>query len=335
MGRIEVSGQISRPETIERLVHSAHGAFAMLAGLKLDLFTPLMSGPMTVEQVSDALGIGVTKLRPLLYSLVLAGLLTVENARFSNTEETNHFLAAESPAYMGARQGTWSIFWDAALKTAESVRSGVPQAMHDWSDSPEESERWLRGIHGNSLAAGRDLAARHDFSSGQRLLDVAGGSGGLSLAVTEAWPDVEATVIELPAVAPITQRLVEEVSAGDRVQVVAADAVNDLLPGSYDVAVMQRLIQVLSPSDASRVLRNVSSVVNSGGFIYIYGAILEDSRLAPYDEVIQTNITLINTTEGQAYTEQEYRTWLAEANFEQAELTRPAFGNACMCARKR
>ena len=47
---------------------------------------------MTVEQVSDALGIGVTKLRPLLYSLVLVGLLTVENARFSNTEETNHFL---------------------------------------------------------------------------------------------------------------------------------------------------------------------------------------------------------------------------------------------------
>ena len=133
-------------------------------------------------------------------------------------------------------------------------------------------------------------------------------------------------MIELPAVAPITQRLVEEVSAGDRVQVVAADAVNDLLPGSYDVAVMQRLIQVPSPSDASRVLRNVSSVVNSGGFIYIYGANLEDSRLAPYDEVIQTNITLINTTEGQAYTEQEYRTWLAEANFEQAEL---------MCARKR
>ena len=34
-----------RPETIERLVHSAHGAFAMLAGLKLDLFTPLMPVP--------------------------------------------------------------------------------------------------------------------------------------------------------------------------------------------------------------------------------------------------------------------------------------------------
>ena len=323
-----------RPETIERLVHSAHGAFAMLAGLKLDVFTPLMAGPMTVEQVSDATGIGFTKLRPLLYSLVLAGLLTVENDRFSNTGESKHFLAAGSPAYMGARQGTWSIFWNAALKTAESVRSGVPQAMHDWSESPEESERWLRGIHRNSLAAGRDLAARRDFSSVQRMVDVAGGSGGLSVAVTEAWPHVEATVIELPTVASITQRLVDEAGARDRVQVVVANAFNDALPGSYDVAVMQRLIQVLSPGDASRALRNVSSVVRPGGFIYIYGAILEDSRLAPYDEVIQTNIQLITTTEGQAYTEQEYLAWLAEAGFERPEITRSAFGNACISARK-
>ncbi len=176
---------------------------------------------------------------------------------------------------MGTRQGTWSIFWNAALKTAESVRSGVPQAMHDWSESPEESERWLRGIHRNSLSAGRDLAARHDFSSVQRMVDVAGGSGGLSVAVTEAWPDVEATVIELPTVASITQRLVDEAGAGDRVQVVVANAVIDSLPGSYDVAVMQRLIQVLSPGDASRALRNVSSAVRPGGFVYIYGAIQE------------------------------------------------------------
>lgn len=323
-----------RPETIDKLRHFAYGAFAMLAGMKLDVFTPLKEGPMTVEQIADATGVEATKLRPLLYSLVLAGLLTVENQRFSNTDESNYFLVRGSPSYMGAWQGAWSIFWEGALRTAESVQTGVPQAMHEWSESSEESERWLRGIHGSALAAGRDLAARHDFSSAQSLLDVAGGSGGVSVAVTEAWPEVEATVIELPAVAPITRRLVDEAGASNRVQVVAADAVNGSLTGSYDVAVMARLIQVLSPDDARRALSNVSSVVRAGGFVYIYGIILEDSRLAPFGDVIENNIQLLNTTEGQGYTEQEHRAWLAEAGLERAELARPAFANACFIARK-
>ncbi|MCH8063239.1 MAG: hypothetical protein IH861_12120 [Chloroflexi bacterium] len=139
-----------RPETIDRLRHTAYGAFAMLAGMKLDIFTPLIDRPMTAQEI--AIGIDAGRLRPLLYALVLAGLLSVEVERFSNSDEANHFLTRGSPSYMGARQGSWSIFWNAALQTAESIRTGEPQAMQDWSGAPEESEKWLRGIH---VGAGR------------------------------------------------------------------------------------------------------------------------------------------------------------------------------------
>ena len=33
----------------------------MLAGMELDVFTPLKDGPMTTDQVADALGVGSTK----------------------------------------------------------------------------------------------------------------------------------------------------------------------------------------------------------------------------------------------------------------------------------
>ena len=95
---------------------------------------------------------------------------------------------------------------------------------------------------------------------------------------------------------------------------------------------MQRLIQVLSPDDAPRVLRNVSGVIKPGGAIYIYGQVLEDSRLAPFEDAIEDNITLINTTEGQAYTEQEYQTWLEEAGFEGFDVARSP--TTCISARK-
>ena len=61
-----------RPETINKLRAAADAAFAMLAGMQLDVFTPLKAGPMTAEQIASAIGVAPTRLRLLLYSLVVA-----------------------------------------------------------------------------------------------------------------------------------------------------------------------------------------------------------------------------------------------------------------------
>ena len=79
------------PKTIQKLV-DVYPSFAMLAGMQLDLFTPLKAGPMRPEQIANAIGVDVAKLKPLLYALVAAELLTVEGDRFANTDEANHFL---------------------------------------------------------------------------------------------------------------------------------------------------------------------------------------------------------------------------------------------------
>ncbi len=86
------------------------------------------------------------------------------------------------------------------------------------------------------------------------LADVGGGSGGMALALTEAYPHLRATVIDLPSVTPITQRFLAEAGVTDRVKVVAADVVNAPVPGTYDVAILRALLQVLSPEDALQAL---------------------------------------------------------------------------------
>ena len=70
-----------RPETIEKLASAVYPAFAMVAGMQLDVFTPLKDGPMSVEHLAEALAVQPHKLRPLLYALVAAGLLTVQDER--------------------------------------------------------------------------------------------------------------------------------------------------------------------------------------------------------------------------------------------------------------
>ena len=84
--------RVPRPDRINQLRTEADAAFAMLAGMQLDVFTPLKAGPLNAEQIADAIGVTAGRLRLLLYCLVAAGLLTEENGRFSNTPEANQFL---------------------------------------------------------------------------------------------------------------------------------------------------------------------------------------------------------------------------------------------------
>src|SRR6516165_12839220 len=63
------------PKTIETLADAVYPSFAMLAGMELDLFTPLKDGPLTAEEIAGAAGTDRDKTVPLLQALVAIGLL--------------------------------------------------------------------------------------------------------------------------------------------------------------------------------------------------------------------------------------------------------------------
>src|SRR5215470_12403572 len=119
---------IPRPDTVNKRRSAADAAFAMLAGMQLDVFTPLKAGPMTADQIATAIGIAPTRLRLLLYSLVVAGLLTEQDGRFSNTPEANQFLVKGNPSYIGKRHVNIAKRWTDNLASAKSIRTGVPKA---------------------------------------------------------------------------------------------------------------------------------------------------------------------------------------------------------------
>jgi SAM-dependent methyltransferase len=306
-----------RPDTIEKLNSAVYPSFAMVAGMQLDVFTPLQEGPMSVEHLVEALAVQPHKLRPLLYALVAAALLRVEDERFSNTPEAAHFLVRGQPAYLGDTYAGRLMRWRATLHTAETIRTGVPQAKVDYAAMPpDQLAAHYRGIHAEAVTAARTLMARHDFSSARHLVDVGGGSGGLALTIADACPQLQATVVDLATVTPITQRYIAEAGLAERVHVMPADAVQGPLSGAFDVAVLFRLLQVLSPDQARRVLRNVGQIVEPGGVMYIVGQMLDNSRLSP-PETVAGNLFFLNMfDEGQAYTEHEHRDWLADAGFE-------------------
>jgi len=214
--------------------------------------------------------------------------------------------------------------WLVMLKTAESIRTGVPQAMVDFSNSPkEEIEAFLRRINSRTVAAAHGLMERYEFSTTKTIADVGCGGAGLALTIAKAFPHLKVTAIDVPQVASIAQKIVEEEGAKEHVQVIAADVVSEPLPGCYDVVVVAKVLQVLSPEDARLAVKNIVAALNPGGKIFVIGQILDDSRLSPL-EAVGFNLSFINIFDsGESYTEGEYRAWLSEAGF--VNIERPDF----------
>lgn len=110
---LEPHAQIS-PDTINLLMGAVYSPMAMLAGMQLELFTHLGKGPMSASTLSAELGVRPEKLSPLLYALVVAELLTVEDGLFANTPESDQFLVKGSQNYLGGTHEPLSDLWAAA-----------------------------------------------------------------------------------------------------------------------------------------------------------------------------------------------------------------------------
>lgn len=327
--------QPPRPEIMDRLFLGVLPSFAMVAGMKLDLFTPLGDGPRNTEQIASAIGVGEAKLKPLLYALVTTGLLIVDGDLFSNSPEADHFLVRGKPAYQGGRHQFFADRWNEALQAAESISAGTGQAKLDFSSmSREDLERFLGGLHPATLASGRNLVSKFDFSTYRSLLDVGGGSGGLAIAITEACPQLAATVLDLPMVTPIAQKFIDEAGASGRIKTTSEDVIAGPLTGSFDVACLSNFIQVLTSDEARRALQTIGQLLEPNGAIYILGRDLDDSRLTPPESVVFNLVFISIYDGGQAYTEQEHRDWLTEAGFVDFQRQLNPNGTSIISARK-
>lgn len=326
-----------KPHTIMHNVYGVIPGLSMLAGIKLDLFSRLRGCPMTSDRLAEAMDVQEKKLSPLLYALVAAGLLKVKDEVFSNTDEAETYLCGgqrcnkEHVAFLTCR------LLSEVSKTAETITQNNPQSSQDWSDlSHQEAMRLFREQYPVSLQAGKELAKKIDLSFAKRILDCAGGSGGLAIGLCETFRDITVTIADLPEMISFTQKYVSKAGMADRIKVIAADILRGAPAGQYDAAIVRSFIQVLSPENAEKAIKHIGKALVPGAMISIVGHFLDDTRLFPLESVAH-NLLFLNVYEdGRAYTESEYRQWLGSAGFEDIRVEHSVFseGAGLITARK-
>ncbi len=306
----------------------------MLAGMQLDVFTPLKDGPLTCAEIADVIGVRSDKLGPLLYALVNADLLTIAQDRFSNTPESDEFLVRGRPRYYGGRHELLSQQWHCAMQTAGSIRDGKPRMKLDFAD-PTDGKA---GVHlpwhnARGLCL---LASRWHHGWLPRVRHI----WRILVAVPAALrsvPGLRATIIDLPNAVSAAESFIAEAGLGDRVSMLAGDVVTAPPALHFDAAVVKSVVQVLSRDNANALLRHVGQAMAPGGHIFIVGQMLDDSRTSPAANV-GFNLVLLNVYgDGEAFTEGEHRMWLTDAGFGHIVIeagTMPGGGASLIAARK-
>ena len=283
-------------------------AAALGVAVRLGLFAALAGGRRTAAQLARGLGADEEALEVLADALVAVGLLEKDAPHYANAEVAAACLVPGA-AYLGDRVVTGRPR-GAVARLLRAVREGPQPAPSAAAPLPRALSRALyrdAQVLGPRLA--QSLAQSLDLARSRHLLDVGGGIGGYAAAFCEAYPELHATVLDLPGVVREGRRL-----AGPRLEFVEGDFLRDPLPRGCDVVLASDILHGQRPSDAARLVCALHDALEPGGLLVLRDVLMDGDRTGPRWGAL-FSLTLLVGSGSRCYTEDEVRGWLAEAGF--------------------
>ncbi len=189
------------------------------------------------------------------------------------------------------------------LALADALRTGRPVDDVSAGD-PETIERFARAMrHIAAPRAAVTVAVAGPPPPGGRLLDVGGAPGTYARAFAAAgW---EVTVLDLPGPLDVAGEGLR--AAG--VRVVAGDAAAALPDGPWDAVYLGNLVHLFDPDAAGALVGRAGAALRPGGLLAVQEVLGDASPQGPGFGVMM----LVSTPGGEAYTEADYRRWMAAA----------------------
>ena len=255
---------------------------ALMAAVELGLFTAVSGGAATTAEIADRLDIHPVNAERLATMLTAMGLLRLSHGRYTNAADAERFLVADSPAYAGP----WMLFtkpaWNEWGRLTEHLRNralSVRSAIENFS--VEEARRYHQATYSIGLGAGRRFSRQVDLTGRAKILDLGGGSGAYCIAAAKAYPDIKATVFDLPPVVEIAREYIAESGVADRVDALAGDFTADPLPTDADVVIMASNLPMYGPDIIKMVIAKAHDALLPGGEMHLIGETLNDDRAGP------------------------------------------------------
>jgi ubiquinone/menaquinone biosynthesis C-methylase UbiE len=222
---------------------------ALNAAMELGLFWLLSEQPMDAANIAQVVDIPENRCLCWLELLRSTGLIERGADGYSPTPTAR---AAILDAYS---QETWAFLageardrFPAVLDLTNRIRHAgsvwevqglePPDYFAQMQKSPDRARRFTRMLYEIHRPLAEQVAGSLDMGGVDRLMDVGGGSGVVSLALLRRYPHLASVVVDIPGVCAAGREISAETSVRDRISYHAADYLHDELPSGFGLALV-------------------------------------------------------------------------------------------------
>ncbi|HEX7229929.1 MAG TPA: methyltransferase [Candidatus Binatia bacterium] len=285
-------------------------------GVQLSIFDTLQDTALSSHQIGTRLGLEPDATELLVNALASMGLLEKERENFSLTEVARRYLLKSSSEYLGGMIRFDASLWNCWEKLPEAIRSGKPVRTPDmYQSDPNETEIFIDAMDSLVNARGdpEALASALDWTKVNTLLDVGAGPATSPIALCRRFPNIHATIFDLPGTLRFTERYIREAELGGRIELISGDYRSDRIPGYYDVIFLSNIIHGENVEKNVVLMKKLATNLKPRGRIVIKDHILDETRAGPAVGAIFSLLMLLTTDGGRSYSYAEIRSWLEGA----------------------
>ncbi len=296
----------------------------MFGAVELGVFDALAESPSSSDSLAQRLNCDPAAMRRLLDACVGLELLVRNDQTYSNTAAATELLCSASPNRLsGYIRFSNDVSWKLWTHFEDAVREGG----HRWKqaygwDEPifssffrdEHAMReFLMGMHGYGVISSPHVVRACDLSRFKKLVDLGGATGHLAIAACEAYPQLSATVFDLPEVTPLTCEIVGMSRVSDRIEVVGGNFFESELPAG-DLYSLGRILHDWSDDKIERLLNKIFAALPEGGGLLVAEIMVAPELDGPVWAQMQ-DLNMLVCTEGRERTAAEYETLLHSVGF--------------------
>jgi len=298
----------------------------LLTAVGLDVFSALDGKPKTAREVAERIGAHEPSLSLLLNALVAMGLMTREGPAYRNLPTAEKHLVRHSSQYVGHLLLLHDAEWNNWGMLENTIRTGHRSVdRHVFETDPELGSNVLAVLHRIGQQSGPDFAKRLQLTGPVRLLDLGGGAGTNAIAFCQTYPDLTATVFDLPATLCLTEKMVKEAGLDSRIALLPGDFNRDQLGGPYDVVLMSDILHYQNFETNAALVSKVFTHLKPGGRLIIKDRFLDEAGTGPAWSTAFAVHILVNTQQGGCYKTSDVIQWMTKAGFASAaELEKTA-----------
>ena len=312
------------PNPILDLIEAFRRSKTMFTAVSMGIFDLLQQAPASADEVAAHLSSHPDATARLLDACAALDLLAKRDGFYRNTPAAETYLCANSPHTMRG----YVRYSDAALYGMwGNLENAVREGSHRWTqtfnlDGPifsaffrtdDAMRDFLMGMHGFGMLTSPHVVAAFDLSRFTHLVDLGGATGHLAIAACERYPNLRATVFDLPRATALAREQVAQSPVAARIEIAAGDFFADELPAA-DLFYLGRILHDWTKPKIELLLDRIFQRLPAGGALLIGEKLLEDDGVGPVPANMQS-LNMLIVTEGRERNLAEYSELLRRAGF--------------------